>query len=239
MPSLSALFNYFFETKASMKTNIVTLLVVLVGIASSIFWIEAEKEIEILCGMIQPGQSIEKVNGLLETGEHLEYKLEGRKLRFHSIKNLYSISCSVDLQNTTEVATVRFSERIDLKILTILIGSICTFLLMIFQIALASGRPLGEYAWGGFNKELPDSLRKASAVSAIILLIGILSLLSLNYISFIPEGLSGYIVAGFALMFMFSILGNLASISKKEKMVMIPASVVLFLCYFTAAYSSF
>jgi len=169
----------------------------------------------------------------------VEYKLEGRKLRVHSIKNLYSICCRIDLQNTTEVANVRFSERINLKILTILTGSICTFLLMIFQIVLASGKPLGEYAWGGFNKELPDSLRKASAVSAVILLIGILSLLSLNYISLIPEGVSAYIVAGFALMFMFSILGNLVSVSKKEKVVMIPLSVVLFLCYFTAAYSAF
>ena len=222
-----------------MKTNIVTLLVVLVGITCSIFWIEAEKEIKILCGLIQPGQSIEKVTRLLETGEHLEYKLDGRKLRVHSIKNIYSISCSVDLLNTTEVATVRFSERINLKKLAILIGSICTFLLMIFQIVLAGGKPLGEYAWGGFNKELPVSLRKASAVSAIILLIGILSLLSLNYISLISERVSAYIVAGFALMFMISILGNLVSVSKKEKIVMIPASVVLFLCYFTSAYSAF
>ena len=222
-----------------MKTNIVTLLVVLIGIAGSIFWIEAEKEIEILCGLIQPGHSLEEVTGLLETGEHLEYKSEGRKLRFHSIKNLYSISCRVDLQNTTEVATVHFSEGINLKIFAILTGSICTFLLMIFQIVLASGKHLGEYAWGGFNKELPNSLRMASAVSTIILLIGILSLLSLNYISIIPEEVSPYIVAGFALMFMLSILGNLLSVSEKEKMVMIPASVVLFLCYFTAFYSVF
>lgn len=222
-----------------MKTNIVTLLVVLVGISSSIFWIEAEKEIKILCGLIQPGQSLEEVTRLLETGEHLQYNLEGRKLRFYSIKNIYSINCSVELKNTTDVAIVRFSERINLKILTILTGSISTFLLMIFQIALACGKPLGEYAWGGFNKVLPYSLRKASAVSAIILLFGILSLLSLNYISLIPEEVSSYIVAGYVLMFMFSIFGNLASVSKKEKMVMIPASVVLFLCYFTVAYSSF
>jgi hypothetical protein len=143
------------------------------------------------------------------------------------------------LQNTTEVATVHFSESINFKILTIYLGNISTFLLMIFQIVLASGKPLGEYAWDGFNKELPDSLRKASSVSAIILIIGILSLLSLNYISLIPEGVSAYSVAGFALMFMFSILGNLKSVSKKEKILMIPASVVLFLCYFTAAYSAF
>ena len=222
-----------------MKTNIVTLLVVFVGISSSIFWIEAEKEIKILCGLIQPGQSLEEVTGLLDTGEHLQFNLEGQKLRFYSIKNIYSVSCSVDLKNTTEVATVRFSERINLKILTILTGSICTFLLMIFQITLASGKPLGEYAWGGFNKVLPYSLRMASAVSAIFLLIGILSLLSLNYISLIPEGVGAYIVAGYVLMFMVSIFGNLASVSKKEKKVMIPASVVLFLCYFTVAYSSF
>ena len=74
------------KQKLSMKTNIVTLLIVLVGVASSIFWIEAEKEIEILCGLIQPGESKEKVTGLLETGEHLGYKLEGRKLRVYSIK---------------------------------------------------------------------------------------------------------------------------------------------------------
>ncbi|MEQ9308604.1 MAG: hypothetical protein RLN90_04065 [Balneolaceae bacterium] len=222
-----------------MKTKLLTLFIVLTGIASSIFWIEAEKEIEILCSLIQPNQSMDEVTALLRTGEHLEYHFEGEQLQFNSLKNLQSINCFVQFDNLENVETIHFSKRLNIKIMAILLGSVTTFLLMIFQIALASGKPLGEYAWGGFNKKLPNSLRKASAVSAVVLLIAIFSLLSLEFIHLIPEAINAYIVAVFALLFLISILGNLVSVSKKEKKVMIPASIMLFLCYFIGAYASF
>lgn len=37
-----------------------------------------------------------------------------------------------------------------------------------FQILLASGRPLGRYAWGGTHTVLPARLRVASVVSCLI-----------------------------------------------------------------------
>lgn len=222
-----------------MKTAIITIVLVLLGLAGSVFWTEADKEIEILCGLVNPGQTTESVIELLETGVHLEYEFEGQSIRFYSLKNVYSMSCVIELEQTNEVSNVHLSKHVDLQNGSIVVGSVLTFLLTIFQIALASGGSLGEYAWGGFHKELPISLKRASAVSAILLLIGMLSLLSLNYISLIPKATSAFIIAGFSLMFMFSIVGNLTSVSEKERRVMIPVSVILFLSYFTAAYSAF
>jgi hypothetical protein len=40
--------------------------------------------------------------------------------------------------------------------------------LAFFQIALASGAPLGNFAWGGAHRVLPKPLRIASAVATLI-----------------------------------------------------------------------
>src|SRR5690349_7352738 len=40
--------------------------------------------------------------------------------------------------------------------------------LAVFQAALAEGRPLGRFAWGGTHVVLPNRLRIASAVSIIL-----------------------------------------------------------------------
>ena len=41
----------------------------------------------------------------------------------------------------------------------------------VFQVLLALGLPLGEFAMGGYYKVLPYKLRVASAINAIILLV--------------------------------------------------------------------
>jgi hypothetical protein len=44
----------------------------------------------------------------------------------------------------------------------VLIGLVC------FQVALAAGAPLGNFAWGGAHRVLPKQLRIASAVTTFI-----------------------------------------------------------------------
>jgi hypothetical protein len=47
----------------------------------------------------------------------------------------------------------------------VLVGLIC------FQLLLAAGLPLGEYAWGGAHRILPRSLRIGSLVATFIYLL--------------------------------------------------------------------
>jgi hypothetical protein len=44
----------------------------------------------------------------------------------------------------------------------VLLGLVC------FQVALAAGAPLGNFAWGGAHRVLPKHLRIASAVTTLI-----------------------------------------------------------------------
>ena len=44
----------------------------------------------------------------------------------------------------------------------VLVGLAC------FQVALAAGAPLGNFAWGGAHRVLPKQLRVASAVATLI-----------------------------------------------------------------------
>ena len=47
----------------------------------------------------------------------------------------------------------------------------------LFQLALASGAPLGRAAWGGAHRVLPPRLRRASAVSCLVWLVGVVIVL--------------------------------------------------------------
>ena len=55
-----------------------------------------------------------------------------------------------------------------------ILSIIVTFMFIsiaVFQVLLALGLPLGEFAMGGYYKVLPYKLRVASAINAIILLV--------------------------------------------------------------------
>lgn len=60
-----------------MKANTISIILLLFGLVAGVYWIEAKREIEVLCALIQIDQSYEKVSALLETGEHLRYAKQG------------------------------------------------------------------------------------------------------------------------------------------------------------------
>ena len=94
--------------------------------------------------------------------------------------------------------------------------------IVVFQIALALGAPLGEMAWGGRNPGvLPTRLRIASAVVALVIypLIAIVMLGAAGVIEaeWLPEGLRAPLMWGLAGFLALGALANFASRSPRER----------------------
>lgn len=101
--------------------------------------------------------------------------------------------------------------------------------LVVFQVALALGAPLGRFAWGGQHTVLPTSLRVGSLLSvAIYGLIGAILLARAGAISWGVSDhaveIAAWVVTGY---FAVGIVMNLASRSRPERLVMTPTCVVL------------
>lgn len=104
--------------------------------------------------------------------------------------------------------------------------------LIIFQIALAAGAPLGRFAWGGkFDGVLPAKLRVASLVAALLLLLfGIFVAHKPGWVSLLD---SAIVTIGLWIIFaqlVLNTLGNLASKSPAERKTMAPISGILVVC---------
>jgi hypothetical protein len=68
----------------------------------AVSWIEAEREVRVLCSGFEPGQHVEQVVATLETGEYLRYQVEavdeGQEIRVSSYFNGLSTACTVALE---------------------------------------------------------------------------------------------------------------------------------------------
>ena len=104
--------------------------------------------------------------------------------------------------------------------------------LAIFQLLLATGKPYGEYAWGGQHKILPKSLRVGSIISiGVYTLFSIILIDASSLISIFPEG----VIKSYAIWFLIVYLGigvfvNSISRSKKERNTMTPIIIILLIC---------
>lgn len=105
---------------------------------------------------------------------------------------------------------------------------VCLIWLILFQILLAAGAPLGHLAWGGAHRVLPRSLRLASGISAAALCLALAAVCrSAGWIGWPPEGMLRPLLAGFAALFGLSLLGNLASKSRVERWHGVPLTAIL------------
>lgn len=109
--------------------------------------------------------------------------------------------------------------------------------LAVFQAALASGAPLGRFAWGGQHKVLPAGLRVGSAVS--IVLYGAFGYIALAKAGMVPLLANGavtsvvaWVLAGY---FALGVLMNAISRSTAERAVMTPVALVLAAAYLVLA----
>ena len=113
------------------------------------------------------------------------------------------------------------------------IATLLLIVLIVFQLALALGAPLGEMAWGGQNPGvLPTRLRVASAVSGLVVypFILLVILASAGVIPSSSSPVSGpvamWVLTG---LFLLGALANAVSRSPRER-IWAPVSLVIGLC---------
>jgi hypothetical protein len=204
-----------------------------------VFWVEAEKELVILCSMIEENQSETRVENLIATAALSNYQSNGTGIQMSSPYMLNSSTCIIEIEDAIVTQDVVYISDYELRNVMSIMALVLTILLIGFQMALAFGAPLGEWAWGGFHKKLPSSLKRASAVSSALLFLLALAVWSIEFQELIPSSISVYIVLAFVILFLLSTVGNLTSRSKKERLLMTPVSILLFLSCFAICYATF
>lgn len=112
-------------------------------------------------------------------------------------------------------------------------------LVVIFQLLLAAGQPLGAAAWGGRHRVLPPGLRWASLASAGVL--GLIGWVALARADLVGPGsgqfgvrVATWVVAGLLLV---NTIGNAASKSPAERKVITPTTLLLLFCFVVLALS--
>jgi len=101
--------------------------------------------------------------------------------------------------------------------------------LAVFQLLLAAGQPLGRLAWGGANAVLPPPLRLASLASACIAVLGGLAVAQASGMGpdLLPDVAVRAVLWAMSGLFTLSLVGNLASSSKAERLHGVPLTLIL------------
>ena len=203
---------------------IALLLVTAVWVAIS--WMEAEKEVRILCGQFVPGTELHDVIRQLETGNYLQYTVrndvEGQSITFDSFYNLRTTRCSVGLE--AQVVRYRRYHAPTIAQSAAYVATAGFTGLALFQLLLALGAPLGHLAWGGRHRRLPPHLRVGSLAAIGILAFGAVCVLEQ---AGVVHGLGRPVVARTAVwvlvgLFTLSTAGNLASRSTRSAVSVCP-----------------
>ncbi|MET0956088.1 MAG: hypothetical protein ABWY68_09055 [Cryobacterium sp.] len=101
--------------------------------------------------------------------------------------------------------------------------------LIVFQLALIVGAPLGHFAWGGQDRVLPVQKRLGSAISiGLYLVFAVLVLQRADLATVLPWPgavfVATWVLAGY---FALGIVLNAVSRSRPERLTMAPLSAVL------------
>lgn len=113
--------------------------------------------------------------------------------------------------------------------------------LLVFQVALAAGLPLGRAAFGGASDVLAPGLRVASAVSALLFALAMWAALARGGVLAVGERAyrrAGWVLWAFVALFGLSTLANLASSSPWERFLMAPLALLLTGCCVVVALGS-
>lgn len=112
-------------------------------------------------------------------------------------------------------------------------------IIAVFQLVLALGAPLGEYTMGGkFPGKLPNAMKIAALVQIIILFFFAAIVMAKAEIAF--ESLQNMARIGIwfiVAFFVFGVVMNISSPSKKERMIMGPANVIALISTLVVALS--
>jgi hypothetical protein len=108
--------------------------------------------------------------------------------------------------------------------------------LAVFQAALIAGAPLGQFAWGGQHRVLPQNLRIGSIVSiALYALFAAIVLQRAGAIAVLPAPAADVGIWVVAAYLALGIPLNAISRSVPERLTMTPVVIVLFALVFTVA----
>jgi hypothetical protein len=118
-----------------------------------------------------------------------------------------------------------------------LVASIGFSALVLLQLALAMGAPVGRVAWGGRADVLPPVLRQASAIAALYLTLAIYVVLVRVGVWSSPLPKWIFRIATWILAVQMSIntLANLATRNPWEQWLMTPIAATLAVCCFLVA----
>jgi hypothetical protein len=118
-----------------------------------------------------------------------------------------------------------------------IIAAVVLGLVMILQVLLAAGFPLGQAAWRGQYRILPRALRWASLATVAVL--GLAAWVVLARADLAVPGaervavrVATWVFAGF---FSLNTVGNIASRSTVERYAMTPVTVLLVICFIVVA----
>lgn len=75
----------------------ITLVAMLGVVVAGVYWIEAEREIRILCGMMKPGTTTADMERMLGTRRHSNVRTdaEGGVIRLTSWQNFHTSECTI------------------------------------------------------------------------------------------------------------------------------------------------
>jgi hypothetical protein len=120
-----------------------------------------------------------------------------------------------------------------------IVAAVVLGLVMVLQLLLAAGFPLGQAAWGGQYQVLPPNLRWASL--AAVGVIGLIAWVVLARAGLVAPGaepvavrVATWVFVGF---FALNTVANLASPSAVERYVMTPATLLMVACLVVVALS--
>ncbi len=111
--------------------------------------------------------------------------------------------------------------------------------LIVFQLLLVAGAPLGKYAWGGKSRHLTPKLRVASVFSICLYLLFVAFIATkAQFVSIVAN--DQILNAGmwiFTIYFFIGIAMNAVSRSKSERNVMTPVAAMLAVSFLAVAIS--
>ena len=213
--------------------NLILLLGLITTAAILLMWAETEKEINVLCSMISPGHTFANTVATLETGNFLEYSVSeqasGQIINVSSPYNLWSSACEIAFTPAGQVGSAEYREGVSILTLASLTGGTLSVLLVIFQLMLAFGLPIGRFAWGGEHTVLPTRLKTASFVSSLVVLFCATLFIEAGTETQILPG-TGYQTPAlglFMILFGLSTFANLNSSSLPERLTGTPAAFLL------------
>jgi hypothetical protein len=105
--------------------------------------------------------------------------------------------------------------------------------LFVFQVLLAAGVPLGRAAYGGHSDTLLPALRIMSAVSALIFLGAIWTVLARSGVLSTSKramGTTSWLIWVLVILFSLSLVANITSSSPWERFLMAPLAFVIVVC---------